>query len=157
MRDHLATLSYEHRDSDIEQLYHLLVRWQRLLGMERWDVRLQVEDIGEGFMQVERQTSYERAVIKVSPSLITRTTTPDQIPLELTDDRIEQILVHELLHCRLTDLISIVYDDLDGMLHRDVHDIVAAHTEREEERFVDALASRLVDMRKMIDDEDRCG
>jgi hypothetical protein len=155
MPDRLSSQVRDHRDSDLACLYGLLARWQRLIGMERWEIHLTVEsDIEEAaFMTVERQTSYQRAVIKISPDLLAGRTTPEQIAIPITPERIEQCLVHELLHCLATDLISIFHDDLNGHLHPDAYDLIMAGAKRAEEHLVDTLATRLVEMRQMIDRE----
>lgn len=127
------------------ELYHLFKLWQHRLGLDMWHIDVLVapcED-PEAYMEVERSTDYQRARITVNPWMLGEGTVPKVALLPLTDETVEESIVHELLHILTRDFVIIVKYDLDEMLHRDVHKVFETTMTRTDERFVDGLAVAL--------------
>lgn len=126
-------------------LHKLLNTWKQRLGLSQWQIELKPGcDDEDSFMEIQRQAQYDRAVIFYQPWLLTGEAPPGVIDLTLTDQMIEEKLVHELLHCYTAGMVGVIQDDIDGMLHRDAHTIMTEVFRREEERCVDRLAHALV-------------
>lgn len=127
------------------QLRSLFTQWVNRLGLERWDIELRVEDCetSSAYMECERSVTYERAVIRCQPWVLTGQVPDDLLQLELTSQRVEASLVHELLHCLTRDLRNVA-ETVDGQLHRDAFSIFESAVMRAEEQLVDRLAVALV-------------
>lgn len=127
------------------QLRSLFERWVPRLGLERWDLELRVEDCESdvAYMEVERSFTYERAVIRCQPWVLTGQVPDELMTLRLTPRRIESSLVHELLHLHTRDLVKVA-NTVDGQLHRDAFRIYDDAVDRAEEQLVDRLAVALV-------------
>lgn len=127
------------------QLRKLFKLWKHRLGLDQWHIEVRIEpcEDPESYMEVERSIDYQRARIIVSPWMIGKGEIPKGVLLPLTDEMVEESLVHELLHICTRDLVSIVRNDLNGMVHRDVHRVFDDAVSRADERCVDALAVSL--------------
>lgn len=126
------------------KLKALLRTWQERLGLGRWEVELKLEPCSDRhhYMEIDYGV-YNRAVVRVQPLVLTGEVPDGVIDIALTDVRIEQMVVHELLHPKLSGLKAYVTDDLDGQVHRDVLTVLGEGYQREEERVVDDLATIL--------------
>lgn len=123
--------------------------WKRRLGLEHWLILLEIGGAEDdtSYMEVERSTVYQRAVIHVQPWLLGEGDAPKEVMIrgdQLTDRFVESSLVHELLHCSTRNMRAVVRDDLEGQVHRDVHTVLNDAMSRAEEQCVDALAEALV-------------
>lgn len=126
-------------------LRHLLSVWQERLGLDLWRIELRVGcELETSFMEIHRQSSYERAIVYYQPWLLDGELPDSVIDFDLTDGVVEEKLVHELLHCHTIGMVAVVRDDIDGQMHRDVETVMLAAFSREEERCVDKLAQALV-------------
>jgi hypothetical protein len=116
------------------------------LGLESWKIDFRVEDCESenSYMEIQRGPYCERAVIFVQPWSLDGALPDAVMDAVPTSKVIEEILVHELLHCHTTGLRSVLYDDLEGQLHRDVETVAFSAFKREEERLVNKLAVALV-------------
>lgn len=128
------------------QLRSLLTQWVKRLGLDRWDLELRIEECEDSgaLMEAERSVTYERSVIRCQPWVLTGEIPDDVMQLELTPQRIEACLVHELLHCHTRDMSNLA-DAVVGQLHRDAYSIFDSAVRRAEEQLVDRLAVALVD------------
>jgi hypothetical protein len=128
-------------------LQKLIDKWVPRLGLDQWLIELRVEDTEDktSYMEVNRSTTYERAVLFVPPWLLNGGPTPESVlEITITDPFIERSLVHELLHLQLRDMRNVTDEPLEGVLHRDVHRMVDDQMRRVEEQTVDRLAAALV-------------
>lgn len=129
-----------------DQLRKMLISWKQRLGLSSYRIRLEqggVED-DDSYMEVHRATDYKRAVVHYQPWLVGIGKVPEGMLLRVTDEMVEESLVHELLHIVFTPVVTPFRVDLDGYLHRDVHDLLVKMLGHAEERVVDDLATALV-------------
>jgi hypothetical protein len=129
----------------LEQRVHA---WQKRLGLEAWriDVRVEACDTSTCYAQIARAGDYKDAVLSVQPWLLGDGRGPDTVmhPDVAQDrQRVEEIIVHELLHLAVQPMRRVV-DTLDGQLHRDVARVFDDSLDQAEERVVDELARALV-------------
>jgi hypothetical protein len=125
----------------------LLDLWKKRLGLESWIIEMKVGEIDEpgSYMEVDKSTQYERAVLYVAPFTLGAGDVPKEaLAIPITDEFVEASLVHELLHLVLRDVTIIVRQDLDGSLHPYALEQVQNAAMRAEERVVDKLAVALV-------------
>src|SRR4051812_4149529 len=122
--------------------------WKVRLGLEKWNIELVVAPCdADAFMETDRSKYYDRARITVQPWMLgPNAKSPDSswVVQEINNEFVETSLVHELLHCCLMDLASVVNVDLEGFLHRDVDKQIYNSFHREEEKVVDRTAKALV-------------
>lgn len=124
--------------------------WIKRLGLETWDIRLmwpedadykswlEVDDISfseDQHAAVHRSRDYDSARMYFNPDYFHRWS-PKQA---------EVAVVHELLHLVTRD-IEHVLDMVDGMLLRDVEELVSRAHVHAVEGAVDRLAYRLVEL-----------
>lgn len=107
---------------------------------EKWPEH--VDDFGKwgphDMAQVWRAANYEMARLYVNEAAFS----PDRPGNERT---LEASIVHELLHLVTRDMETIV-ENLDGLLHRDVFDLMERNHRDATEKAIDKLAYRLVDL-----------
>lgn len=127
------------------KLRKLFKLWQHRLGLDAWhiEIRIDICNDPEAYMEVERSVDYQRARITVSPWMLGKGEVPKVCLLPITDDMTEESIVHELIHICTRDLVTIVRHDLNEMVHRDVHRVFDDAMTRADERCVDALAISL--------------
>lgn len=79
---------------------------------------------------------------------------PDMLMAEHTGAtrELESAIVHELLHL-VTREAEFILDQIDGMLHRDVTELIERTYTHHVEGIIDELSYRLVDMKMRIDDD----
>src|ERR1039458_5366010 len=100
-----------------EQISRYLEVWKERLGLDKWVIALSFEDgpvrvNGEGaIMSCERGSHYDRAILHVSDFVITGYW-PECIEQQLIiddeseDEMCEQVIVHELFHVIMRDLVE---------------------------------------------------
>lgn len=131
-----------------KRLRELFKLWQGRLGLDDWRIDVVINSVSEetSYMENHRSAIYDRCVIHVQPWILGGDI-PSSVmtPVDgFTEDFIESLVVHELLHCWTRDLKAFVDDDLDGQLHRDVHAVLRNSWSRREEQLVDRFALALV-------------
>jgi hypothetical protein len=100
------------------------------LGLRDWVVEVSDDPCEEGSYATVTCTSGARhATVKLAADFH-----DEPLPLQ------RQVLVHELLHCHLDALSSIVTEDLDGQVAPAVLGVVSSSFERQLEFATDAIA-----------------
>lgn len=124
------------------ELERILRRWQRRLGLERWELDVHTTadqwDEGEGGSadaHVAHSPDYLSADVWFNPG-----TFPSW-----DDRRAVGVVVHELLHLKLRDLEHAA-DGLKPQVHRDAWAVFDHLRDRVLERTVDELADRLAEL-----------
>lgn len=130
-----------------KELKELVRFWQGALGLGQWTIDVRVAVIDEPiFANNTRSTRYDACVLTFQPWMLGKGKRPqreDMIPVDLTPNFVEMMVVHELLHCVLRDYTGAV-DALDGQMHRDAYTQFEANFQRADEQTVDRLARALV-------------
>lgn len=132
------------------ELHALFDYWREALGLDRWQLELEPGGCdADSYMECDRSVLYERGRVRYQPWLLGEGDVPEELNYVPIDDAfIEASLVHELLHLQTRDMTRVVYGDLDGFLHRDVHSQLEKAFGRAEEQCVDRLAGALVRHRR---------
>jgi hypothetical protein len=130
-------------EAEVRKLFEV---WAGRLGLDRWWLKVEIgsPEEADSIIEVNRSTVYERAVITVPPWVVGQADRPDSVLGLDGDDRIEASVVHELLHLITRDLVAIVRDDCDGLVHPDAYRQLDKAIHRIEEQTVDRLAEALV-------------
>lgn len=121
-----------------EELERYVRTWQRRLGLDEWRIEINLDgDVPEhndekAEASAIRSQVFDDAEVRFHPDW--RMWSPYKL---------ETVVVHELLHLVIRDL-ELIVDDVDGLLHRDVHDVIREGYRRHVEQAVDRLAHRLV-------------
>ena len=132
-----------------KQLEGLVRLWQGRLGLEAWDLEVEIARVSEGARaETFRSTTYQEAHVRFAPWVIGQGERPSEdsgtSPLDFTTpERLERLVVHELLHLVTRDVRGVIAD-LEGDLHRDVYAKVEERWQFAEEQAVDRLAAALV-------------
>lgn len=130
-----------------QQAQELMDLWQVRLGLSHFELILETDkDLGNSYAECRRAPSYNRAVVRLAPWLFHKKPQLPKnfLPMPVTDERIEKYLVHELLHIVLKNYQTIIDDDLDGVVQRDVHAQLINAMDRVNENTIDSLAVALV-------------
>ena len=123
-----------------KQLEKVVRLWQKRLGLQDWDISLSFVPLP--FCRCEddadattwRQNSYDRAVIF-----------PNADWKSKSDDALNRLMVHELLHLVTRDLDRVVAS-VEEQLHADAWRAVNTRYDHEIEGVVERLANRFVDL-----------
>ena len=136
----------------------LVRKWVTILRLDAWDLHIvwpedydkwpeKEDDFGDftahGHAQVWRARDYDIARVYINEAMLT-SEAPDSVR------RLEVAIVHELLHL-LTREMEFVLDQLDGLLHRDVQDLIESTYRHQVEGTVDKLAYILVTLSYSVD------
>jgi hypothetical protein len=140
-------------------VYHTVQRWVQILGLTTWDLHVvwpeeydkwpeNTDDFGEfgphDHARIWRAKDYEMARLYVNPAMMSA-----EYPG--ADAAMETAIVHELLHL-VTREAEFVLDQLDGLLHRDVDDLISMTFRHHMEGMVDKMAYILVRLSRQIRD-----
>ena len=137
-----------------EQVSDYLAAWKERLGLDMWTIALSFENRevrahGDlAIMSCERDSHYDRAVLHVSDFVVTGDWLPcidSQLMIddELEGELVERVIVHELLHIVMRDIVEVtdlVRDQLSGP----VLDVWDGAFKQAEEQTVDRLAAALM-------------
>lgn len=123
-----------------KQLERMTRIWQTRLGLQAWDVRLSFAPTA--FARCEddadattwRQNDYDRALIF-----------PHSDWASWDDDRLNRLIVHELLHLVTRDLDRVIAS-VEEQIHADAWRMIDKRYDHEIEGVVDRLANRFVDL-----------
>lgn len=128
------------------QLRRLVQTWARRLGLDRWDLEVEIGGLEDSDSYAECTRSiYERATIRFAPWLVGRGEPPPGVMFpNPTPEFIEICAVHELLHLWTRNLRAVIREDCDGLVHPDAYRQLDATACRAEEQLVDGLAHALV-------------
>lgn len=122
----------------------LLVRvWARRLGVDRWELELHLDDPA-GWASLHKPEDTDASVHR-SRDYDTATFWLDPGWREWPARKLEATIVHELLHLATRDMEHVL-DLLDGMVHRDVENVIAEAYRHAVEGAIDRLSYRLVDL-----------
>lgn len=118
------------------QFERVIRTWQDRLGIAHWDITVNwgAPADSSDFAEITAETSYDKAVMRVNPNFG-----------EWTDVFLNQVVVHELLHCVCRDMDIAVLDARSG-LHPTAASQAEARYRHESEGVVDRLAIRLVEI-----------
>ena len=123
-----------------KQFEAILRGWQKRLGLERWDLRIDWDKptSEDADASTWRSNDYDSAILYLDP---------DWASWEKSRGRdfVNRIIVHELLHLAIRDVDSVV-DSLESHLHRDVFAVTEHRYKHEYEGFVDRMSYRIVEL-----------
>lgn len=121
------------------QTERLLRLWQHRLGLERWeiDVAWDQPTAEDAHAQMVRSTTYETATLHLAEDF-----------KSWSDLKMNQILVHELLHCSTRDLDQ-VHASSEEWLPDHAWRLLDERYGFELEQAIDKLAARLVELAPM--------
>ena len=137
-----------------ETIEQLVVQWMRILRLHAWEVSVVWPEDYEKWPEhrdgmpdfssdhtyawVWRARDYTRARLYFNPE-------------RLSDDArtVEATIVHELLHLVTRD-VEFILDQLDGLLHRDLDNLIMEAHNHAVEGAIDHIAYVLVDLRRAI-------
>lgn len=131
-----------------ERLHELFKLWQTRLGLDLWHIEVRIENPKSptSMMDVRKSTAYSRAIVRVPQWILDGGPIPDGILDVTIDDKfIEQCIIHELLHCQRRETGALVFDRLEGLLHRDVYSVVTGSFDAAEELEIENLAASLAE------------
>jgi hypothetical protein len=121
------------------ELNQILRRWQRRMGLERWQIELDLEKPTESFgendwhwAELARSNNYEEATIRLHPEW-----------RSWSAEKAEHHLVHELVHVWTRDLEETL-KLVDFHVPHAVHTLIQEAFAQRLEAAVDLIARRLV-------------
>jgi hypothetical protein len=130
-----------------KQLLALFDKWIPRLGLDGWVIQVRVEECpdkddagSEGCCH--RSSQYDKATIFVPPAMLEEGER-DRAHQDITPEYVEQIVVHELLHCVVRDIVfanSLMEDELSERMNETLNKVQM----RTEEQVVERLASALM-------------
>jgi hypothetical protein len=130
-----------------EPILRAIATWQCRLGLLHWAIRLDPDtpaDAGDGVRanaEIVCHDQYDRAELRLAADW--RTWDPTDIGnLHLS---LDYLICHELLHALMRDLDRLVFDDLEGLVHRDALSVLTEGYHRKREHLVDRLARTLTE------------
>lgn len=110
--------------------------WQRRLGLERWELKIEWDKpAGDDFAaQIFCSMSYDSARIRFESEWS-----------KWTRDEAQKIVVHELLHALHRDVDTAV-ESIDGQIHRDAQTVFDRQYKHALEGMIERLALRIVEV-----------
>lgn len=111
-----------------------LAYWQGVLGLAHWRIEWDPDETpsAERVGEMRVSEAYEHAVLALGSW---RAWDPRKL---------DEMLVHELLHLVMHDAMRVVDSDLDGIIHPDAWNVVKATHEHAIERAIERLAWTIV-------------
>lgn len=125
------------------ELHRLVRKWQRRLGLERWQIEIVIDaakwdaerDDDPRFAWCRHSVNYDSGEVWINPHLA-----PDW-----EFKKASETIVHELLHFTARE-VEQASDLLERQVHRDVWTVFENQRTRSLEAMVDGLARRLVEL-----------
>lgn len=120
-----------------KQLLKLIEKWQKRLGLERWRINVDFDSpvSDSDNMQISRSKTYDDATITLNPEWRTWGSL-----------KIEQLVIHELLHLVHRDIDYVMYELVDGQVSPASYEVIRKAYEFADEKAIDRMAHILITM-----------
>lgn len=122
----------------------LLKKWQKRLGLERWRVTVDFSTpLTDDNMQISRSKIYDDATITVNDTWKT-----------WGIEKVEQLIVHELLHLVHRDIDYVIYELVDGQTSPASYELIRKAYEFADEKAIDRMAHILMTMEVKLQNQE---